>query len=63
MEKQVEKMISSVFFQISKITIIKLQQMMVHLPTPQVSPHKMFKEVRNNGNPKRGGIPKIFLNS
>jgi hypothetical protein len=58
-----ETMTSSILFKNFNIKIIILQQMMVHLPTPQVSPHKMFKEVRNNGNPKRGGIPKIFLNS
>ncbi len=39
----------------------KLQQMMLHLLTPQVSTHETSKGVRNSGNPKRGGIPKISL--
>jgi hypothetical protein len=40
-------------FKSLQIKIIILQQMIIHLPTPQVSPYKTFKEVKNDGNFKR----------
>jgi hypothetical protein len=48
----VEKVISN-SFQVSNIKIIKLQQMMIHLLTPKVSPYKMFKGVINGEKPKK----------
>jgi len=48
-------MISNILFKIFNMKIIILQQMMIHLSTPQVSPYKLltFKGVKNNGNLKK----------
>jgi hypothetical protein len=48
-----ETMTSSILFKNFNIKIIILQQMMVHLPTPQVSPYKTFKGVKNGENLKK----------
>jgi hypothetical protein len=66
MKKQEEKMTSSIFFQISKIKIIKLQQMLLHFPTPQVSHIKRSKgseimKIPKGGESQKGGNPKISL--